>query len=302
MEEGEDAAVWQFNEEDVLIATTDFFTPIVDNPFDYGQIAAANSLSDIYAMGGKPFMALNIAGFPPQLPTEIASEILRGGATKALEAGGVIAGGHTIQDQEPKYGLVALGIAQKDQLLRKGAMQPGDALFLSKPVGSGILTTAIKKDVLLEQEVQQCIDWMKRLSAQASKIALACKARAATDITGFSLLGHGWEMVAASKAGMRIVFEDVPFFPEVEELAKQGCFPGGSFDNFLYYKSHVSFADGIDEQSQLMLFDPQTSGGLLFAIPAAEISHCQEEAVKRAIPLWRIGDATDTQKIEVVRA
>lgn len=300
MNEPDDAAVWELDDERVLVVTTDFFTPIVDNPFDYGQIAAANSLSDIYAMGAKPFLALNVAGFPPQLPAEVAGEILRGGAVKALEAGTVIAGGHTIQDQEPKYGLIALGFGLKDQILKKGGMTPGDTLFISKPVGSGIITSAIKSDRILEKDVQDVIGWMKKLNDRAADVAIACGACAATDITGFSLLGHAWEMAAASGAGMRIFFDDVPFFPNSKALAEEWCFPGGSFDNLFYYGQNVSFAEQMGQEIQLMLFDPQTSGGLLFAVPKEKTKNCYQEAEKRGISVWKIGEVTDSGRIEVV--
>jgi selenide,water dikinase len=300
LDDPDDAALWKLNEESVLVMTTDFFTPIVDDPFDYGQIAAANSLSDIYAMGGTPFLALNISAFPPQLPSEMASEILRGGALKALEAGVVIAGGHTIQDQEPKYGLVALGLAESAHLLTKGGMNPGDVLFLSKPIGSGIITSALKAELINEKDAQPVIDWLKKLNDKTSKLALAHGARSATDITGFSLLGHGWEMAAASKAGMRLNFEKIPFYPQTEDFAKDWAFPGGAFDNLLYYGKHFNPDRKLDQEKQLTLADPQTSGGLLFAIPKDRADACEADAIKKDIPLWRIGDVIKEQMIDVI--
>ncbi len=299
MDEPDDAALWELDEERVLVLTTDFFTPIVDDPFDYGQIAAANSLSDIYAMGAEPFLALNIAAFPSQLPHEIASEILRGGALKAKEAGVVIAGGHTIQDQEPKYGLVVLGMGQKDQLLLKGGLKPGDVLFLSKPIGGGIITSAIKADRMSEQNAESVITWMKKLNRDASHLALKFGARAATDITGFSLLGHAWEMASASNAGLLLKFNQIPLHPGTAELAKEWVFPGGAFDNLLYYASHIEFASSISQEKQLILADPQTSGGLLFAVPANRADACQAQATLQGTDIWRIGCVIEEPMIKV---
>lgn len=300
LEEPDDAAVWKLNEQTGLVATTDFFTPIVDDPYTYGQIAAANSLSDIYAMGGRPFMALNIAAFPPQLSPEILSEIMRGGAEKAREAGVVIAGGHTIQDKEPKYGLIALGYVQLEHILRKGGMHPGDILFLSKPLGSGIISSAIKADRIPPEDTTGTIKWMTRLNAKAAELALRFGAHAATDITGFSLLGHGWEMAAASRVGIQFHFESLPFYLKAKQLANEWCFPGGSFDNAEYYQEHVSFAEGMRQEDELLLFDPQTSGGLLFALPSENARQCEVDSRKQGIPLWQVGVVTDSGQIEII--
>ena len=279
--------------------TTDFFTPIVDDPYDYGQISAANSISDIYAMGGTPFLALNIAAIPPNLPYEVATEILRGGADKAKEAGVVIAGGHTIQDKEPKYGLIVLGIVPLENVLIKGGMQVGDKLFLTKPIGSGVIGTGIKKEIASAEESEEAIRWMKRLNKGAAHIASTCKANAATDITGFSLMGHGWEMANASKVGMKIRFADVPLYNGTQRLAKEWCFAGGAFDNKEFYGGHVHFSDTISEEEQMILFDPQTSGGLLLSIPAEQADDCLQTAKQSGIPIWQIGKVTDSRKIEI---
>jgi selenide,water dikinase len=292
--------VWKLDESRGLVITTDFFTPIVDDPYDYGQISAANSISDIYAMGGTPFLALNIAALPPNLAVEIATEILRGGADKAKEAGVVIAGGHTIQDKEPKYGLIVIGMVSLESLMVKGGIHPGDALFLSKPIGSGVIGTGIKKEITQPEEAKEAIRWMKQLNKQAAEIAREFKAKAATDITGFSLLGHGWEMVHASNAGMRLHFADIPLLPGTTRLAKEWCFAGGAFDNKEFYAPHVQFSDTISEEEQMILFDPQTSGGLLFAVAAEDAAACAKTAKEKNIPLWRIGEATDSGMIEVV--
>ena len=264
------------------------------------MIAAANSLSDIYAMGGEPFLALNIAALPPQFPPEIASEILRGGAEKAKEAGVVIAGGHTVQDKEPKYGLVALGFVQLDRILTKKGLKPGDTLFLSKPIGSGVITSAIKTDRIKSEDAADVIDWMKRLNRDAATQAIRNGARAATDITGFSLLGHAWEMAAASDVGLRFSYDAIPLYSEAARLAAGWCFPGGGFDNAEYFGPHVKFASEISQDQQLLLFDPQTSGGLLFAVSPKQASECEREGLDGNSQLWRIGEVTSTGIIEVM--
>lgn len=295
----DDAAVWKLDEQRALVATTDFFTPVVDDPYDYGAIAAANSLSDIYAMGGEPFLALNIAALPPQLPPEVASEILRGGADKAQEAGVVIAGGHTVQDKEPKYGLVALGFVPRDRILTKSGVQPGDVLFLSKPIGSGVITSAIKTDQISAGEAAETIQWMKRLNREAARLAARHGVRAATDITGFSLLGHAWEMAAASGVGLRFDFESIPLYPQAARLAAEWCFPGGGFDNAEFFGPRVRFAPQFSQDQQLLLFDPQTSGGLLFAVSPDLAQRCEQDAAARQVPLWRVGEANSTGVLEV---
>lgn len=272
----------------------------MDDPYVYGAIAAANSLSDIYAMGGEPFLALNIAAFPPQLPAEIGSEILRGGAEKAQEAGVVIAGGHTIQDKEPKYGLVVLGFVQIDRILTKSGMKPGDVLFLSKPIGSGVITSAVKADKISEEDLSETIDWMKRLNRDAALLARKYGAKAATDITGFSLLGHAWEMASASGTGIRFSNDSIPLYPRAADLSTEWCFPGGGFDNAEFFGPHVKFNSRISQERELLLFDPQTSGGLLFAISPHHVSGCIQEAVEKKIPLWHIGEVTSSGIIEVI--
>jgi len=296
----DDAAVWKLDEQRGLVITTDFFTPIVDDPFDYGLIAAANSLSDVYAMGGTPFLALNIAAFPPQLPVEIVSEILRGGAEKAREADVVIAGGHTIQDKEPKYGLVALGFVPLDHILTKSSMQPGDVLFMSKPIGSGVISSAIKAEKIQPEDTEETIEWMKRLNRDAASLAVKHGARAATDITGFSLLGHAWEMAEASGTGLRFNFDAIPLYPHTARLAGEWCFPGGTFNNAEFFGPHIVFPGKITKEAQMILFDAQTSGGLLFAVPPEKAELCEKAAQKESIPLWRVGEATESRIIEII--
>lgn len=267
LREPDDAAVWRLDEDRAIVITTDFFTPVVDDAYDYGSIAAANSMSDVYAMGGQPFLALNVAALPDDLPTEVSSEIIRGGAEKAREAGVVIAGGHTVKDKEPKYGLVVIGFVDPRKMLSKGGLRPNDVLVLTKPLGFGVTTTALKREKADPQDVQEAVDWMKRLNKSASQLANEFELRGGTDITGYSLLGHGMEMADASGVALHLAFESIPFISCARKYAEMGCFPGGAFDNKSHFESKVTFADSIDEQNQMLLFDPQTSGGLLLGVP-----------------------------------
>jgi selenide, water dikinase len=296
----DDAAIWRLGEGRVLIATTDFFTPVVDDAYDYGAIAAANSLSDIYAMGGTPFLALNIAALPPDLPVEISTEILRGGAETVRSAGAIIAGGHTIQDKEPKYGLVVLGFAEECSLLTKSGARSGDHLVLTKPLGFGVTTTALKRELADADDVAEAVGWMKRLNREASALAVEFGLHGATDITGYSLLGHGLEMAQASGVGFRLEYAHIPFISCARRYAEAWTFPGGAADNRLHFGSGVRFADSLDEAAQMLLFDPQTSGGLLLAVPPEKMSDFLSSAAQRSQPAWEIGIITDTPGIEVV--
>lgn len=297
--EPDDAAVWKLDNDRVLMVTTDFFTPVVDDPYDYGAISAANSMSDIYAMGGSPFLALNIAALPPHLPPEISGEILRGGAETALEAGVVIAGGHTIQDQEPKYGLVCMGFAHPDLIMTKSAAHPGDALVLTKPLGFGVTTTAIKNQKADPDQIQEVVLWMKRLNRAASELAQAHGVVAATDVTGFSLLGHAWEMAESSGVGMKIYYDMLPFISPAKELAKAFEFPGGAFDNRLYFGDHVKAPKSLSEDELMLLFDPQTSGGLLLAVNSDRLDDFRAQAEKMDQPIWVIGEVVEGDQITI---
>lgn len=299
LESPDDAAVWRLDEQRAVVMTTDFFTPVVDDPYDYGAIAAANSLSDIYAMGGKPFLALNIAALPPNLPPEISAEILRGGAEKARQAGVVIAGGHTVQDKEPKYGLVVLGFVETQQMLTKSGARPGDRLVLTKPLSFGVITTALKQGLAAADEIAEAVAWMKRLNEDAGRLAVEFGLRAATDITGFSLLGHGWEMAAASGVGFRIDHQELPILESTQRYAEAWIFPGGAADNRLYFEKFIRFAPHIDETLQMLLFDPQTSGGLLLAVPADKLAPLKARAAEIDQPVWEIGEVVAGNTIEV---
>jgi selenide,water dikinase len=281
------------------VVTTDFFTPVVDTPYEYGAIAAANALSDIYAMGGTPFLALNIAALPPDLPVEISSEILRGGAEKCLEAGVVVAGGHTVQDKEPKFGLVALGFVHPAKMLSKAGVRPGDALVLTKPLGFGVTTTALKRGLADQADVDEVIGWMSRLNKLAGQLAVGFDLRGGTDVTGFSLLGHGLEMANASGLGLRLSLVQIPFVSCARKYAEQWTFPGGSSDNRAYYGPQVRFAEGISEMEQMLLFDAQTSGGLLLAVPPGRLAAFQARAAELEQPAWLIGEAVAGQGIDV---
>ena len=296
----DDAAIWKLDEDRAMVVTTDFFTPVVDDPYDYGSIAAANSISDIYAMGGQPFLALNVAALPPDLPAEYTSEIIRGGAEKAREAGVVIAGGHTVQDKEPKFGLVVVGFVHPERYMSKKGAQPGDRLVLTKPLGFGVTTTALKRDVAAPEDVAEVVGWMKRLNAFAAQLAREFSLRCGTDITGYSLLGHGLEVANASLAGLRFEFSKIPFVSCARKYADGWHFPGGASDNAHYFGSQVRFGAHIDQANQMLLFDPQTSGGLLLAVPPDRIDALLARALEIGQPAWEVGEVTAGRGIEVV--
>lgn len=295
----DDAAVWRLSDEQAIVITTDFFTPVVDTPYEYGSIAAANSLSDVYAMGGKPFLALNIAALPDNLPAEISSEILRGGAEKAREAGVVVAGGHTVKDKEPKYGLVVIGFVHPQKIISKSGLKAGGVLILTKPLGGGVTTTALKQEKAEETHVAEAIEWMQRLNKSAGELAVEFGARGGTDITGFGFLGHAMEMAEASNVSLQIDFAKLPFLGGALGYAEQGIFPGGAFDNKKYFEAAVTFAETLDEPSQMLLFDPQTSGGLLFGLEREKLSAFEDAARKQNQPFWVVGEAREGTGIKV---
>lgn len=296
----DDAAVWRISENQAIVFTNDFFTPVVDDPYHYGAIAATNALSDVYAMGGKPFLALNIAALPPQLPNNVLTEIIRGGAEKAYEAGTVIAGGHTVQDKEPKYGLAVLGFVDPHHMITKAGVQPGDVLVLTKPIGFGVTTTALKQEKADPRDVGDVVRWMERLNAVPSLLAVEAGIKSGTDVTGFSLLGHALEMADASKVKFILRFKEIPFVKYAHKYAEMGTFPGGAADNANFYEKRITFIDGMSERDKLLLFDPQTSGGLLLAIPPEKLESFKERARKSSQPVWVIGEAAAGQGLDVV--
>ena len=302
LDSADDAAVWKLDERQSLVITTDFFTPVVDDPYDYGAIAAANSLSDVYAMGAKPFLALNISAFPSNLPNEITQAIVRGAAEKCREAGVVIAGGHTITDNEPNFGLVAIGIAESDRILTKGGAKPGDHLFLSKPLGFGVTTTAMKRGLTSSEDVAEVTGWMKRLNRETGQLAVDCGLKSATDITGFGLLGHASEIAQASGVGLDFEYNQIPFIDACHKFARAFTFPGGASDNKLYFEWQVSFDLALNDAEQMLLFDPQTSGGLLMCVPEDKVGNFQKLANERGILVWEIGVVSPEPGLRVHRS
>lgn len=264
----DDAAVYKLNDEMATIQTLDFFTPIVDDPYTFGQIAAANSLSDVYAMGGKPIVALNIVCFPNCLNMNILGEILRGGADKVLEAGAVIVGGHTVQDDEPKYGLSITGIVHPDKVLKNYGSETGDILILTKPIGLGIINTAIKAKIASKEAYEKAVKVMAYLNKYAGEIITDYNITSCTDITGFSLIGHAYEMAEPSKKTFRIFKDAIPFIKEAKEYASMGLIPAGCYENKRYLEGKYLLKN-VESWMEDILFDPQTSGGLLIS--------CKEE-------------------------
>ena len=299
LDDPDDAAVWKLDDDSAIVVTTDFFTPVVDEPYDYGAISAANSLSDIYAMGAKPIFALNVAALPTNIPPQILSEIIRGAADKAMEAGILIAGGHTVQDKEPKFGLIVIGLVHPDKLLKKSAVQPGDLLILTKPLGVGVTTTAIKREKADDASITEAKKWMKNLNNTASEIAVDLQLKAATDITGFSLLGHAYEMASSSGVRINIFANEIPFLSQARKYGEAGYFAGGAADNRMHYSKFFQFDKSIDEVREMLLFDPQTSGGLLIACPKEKIEQFKELAKQNNQPIWIIGNAEVGSNIHV---
>ena len=296
----DDAAVYRLNDEVALIFTTDFFTPVVDDAYTYGAVAAANAMSDVYAMGGQVVLALGIAAFPPNLPAATVSEILRGAAEKVAEAGGVIAGGHTIDDDEPKFGLAVMGTVHPSRVGMKGGAQPGDQLLLTKPLGVGIITTAAKGDAADPAHMEAATASMLELNRRAAELAQQVDFHAITDITGFALLGHGYEMAVPSQVRFRFRFDQLPFLDGAKDYADLNLFPAGACNNQRSYEQHVSF-NGLSEEMQLLLFTPETSGGLLIALPPAEADRLEALCQEAGQAVWRVGEVVEGEGIEVVQ-
>lgn len=273
----DDAAVYRLTEELALIQTVDFFPPVVDDPYYYGQIAAANALSDVYAMGGKPLTAMNIVCFPCKLlGTDMLVEILRGGAAKVAEAGALLVGGHTINDNEPKYGLSVTGIVSPQQILTKGGVKPGDRLILTKPLGTGIITTALKGEMVPTSVLEEALHWMTTLNKEAAEAAREIGVKTCTDITGFGLLGHTYEMINESECGVEFFPESIPIIEGTITLAEQGLVPGGAMTNREYLLPNLLMPKKVDPLLLDVFCDPQTSGGLLMAVPGEKA----EEALR----------------------
>jgi selenide, water dikinase len=292
---GDDAGVYRLRDDLAIVNTVDFFTPVVDDPFTYGQIAAANALSDVYAMGGEPKTALNIVCWPQSgLPGEMLSEILRGGTEKAREAGVIVVGGHSVADEEVKYGMAVTGIIDPRRIIRNVGARPGDSLLLSKPLGTGVLMTAFKRDRLAAENYAAAVRWMAELNAATARAMLKYDVHAATDITGFGLAGHASRMAEGSGVTLRFEESDLPLLPGALEMCQQGMIPGGGKRNREFFGRHVRISEEIADEMAEIVFDPQTSGGLLIALGEKEavslladleaLGNMEAEIVGRVLP------------------
>ena len=276
VETSDDAAIYKVNDELALIQTLDFFTPVVDDPYLFGQIAAANSLSDVYAMGGEPRTALNIVGFPSCLDPKILGRILEGGASKVLEAGAILAGGHSIQDDEPKYGLSVTGFVNPNKIFKNYGSQPGDVIIITKQVGSGLINTAIKAEMAEKSQIDEVVTVMTSLNKKAKEVIENYPISACTDITGFGLAGHAMEMAASSKVTFEIDVNKVPYIDGVLEMAKMGLVPAGTYNNKDYISGDVESIN-IEECYLDLMYDPQTSGGLLITLAESEVENIMKD-------------------------
>lgn len=281
LDTSDDAGVYQLNEELALVQTVDFFTPIVDDPFTFGQIAVANALSDVYAMGGTPLTGMNLVAFPIKtLSPSILKEILLGGLSKMKEAGVALVGGHSIEDPEIKYGLAVTGLIHPKKILTNAHAKVGDKLVLTKALGTGIVATALKAQMASEGAIKKSVESMVALNRTASEWMKKCGAHACTDITGFGFIGHGLEMVTASQVGLVVQSEAIPIFPEAMEYAKLGLVPGGAYSNRKFFSCRVEVDSGVSNLLMDILYDPQTSGGLLISLPPDQ-AEALLEALKR---------------------
>lgn len=304
LENADDAGVYQLSEDTALIQTVDFFTPIVDDPYSFGAIAAANALSDVFAMGGVPLTAMNLVAFPLELlPSSVLAEIMRGGADKIAEAGAVLLGGHSIQDKEPKYGLAVTGIAHPAEIWSNAGARAGDELILTKPLGVGIITSALRKkrdkdgQVIMQHVVapaveKKAIEVMAQLNQVAARVARKVGVDACTDITGFGLLGHAWEMAQASHVRIELSLQAIPVIAGAKELALEGYIAGGNWANLEYMTDKTEFFNGIEMVQKNILADPITSGGLLLAVPAEKagqlLTMLKQEGIAEAAIIGRV--------------
>lgn len=276
IETSDDAAIYKITDEIAMIQTVDFFTPIVDDPYMFGQIAAANSLSDVYAMGGEPKVALNIVGFPNCLDPEILGEILAGGADKVKEAGAVLVGGHSVQDDEPKYGLCVSGFVHPDKIFKNYGCKPGDVLILTKQIGSGVINTAIKAEMASEAAIKEAVTVMTSLNKKGKEVVEHYPVTACTDITGFGLLGHSVEMASASDVTFELHVEEIAYMQDAAEYAKMGLVPAGAYKNREHSGHQVDFSD-VEEYYIDLLYDPQTSGGLLVSVAPEHVEAMMQD-------------------------
>jgi selenide,water dikinase len=302
LQTSDDAAVYRLAPDLAIVQTVDFFTPIVDDPWTYGAIAAANSMSDVYAMGGNVLFALNVAGFPEEMPAHIITAIFEGAAAKVAEAGAVIAGGHTVTDAEPKFGLVVTGTIHPDHIWTKAGAQPGDLLFLTKAIGTGVVATALKREQVDADDLAAAVASMLTLNRAAAETARTIGGvHAATDITGFGLLGHASEMATKSGVCLRISASAVPLLPGLRRYVEAGSIAGGLGRNRDYFveQGSIGIAADVDPLLQTILFDPQTSGGLLFAVAPDHAEDFRSAFAAPNLPLWQIGEVHPGSGIDV---
>ena len=295
----DDAAVLRRSDDEAIVFTADFFPPVVDNPEDYGAIAAANAMSDVFAMGGEVLLALNLAAFPEDLEHATIERIIRGGAEQVHAAGGVVAGGHTVIDAEPKFGMAVIGRVHPDAILRKSGAMPGDVLLLTKPLGTGIVTTALKAGVATPGDVAAAVASMRALNRVAGRIAAQEHAHAATDVTGFALVGHAMEMASASGVRLVIRFPDLPLLPGTLNYAARGHVPGGTGRNVAAYEAAVSVDAPLSDTDEAVAYDPQTSGGLLIAAARADAARMVELLREEGMPMWEIGEVTAGEGVSI---
>jgi selenide,water dikinase len=285
----DDAGVFRINDRQALVQTVDFFPPIVDNPYDFGRIAAANALSDIYAMGGTPLTALNIVAFPSTMAAQILTDILRGGSEKVQQAGAVVVGGHSIKDKELKYGLAVTGLVDPDRMITNAGARPEDRLYLTKPLGTGLITTGIKNNRVSAELTTVVVKQMAQLNDRAAAVMMKSDTHAATDITGYGLLGHAYEMAAASNVTIRIFAELVPLLPEALELARAGMVPGGTNANREFLEGKYSIVGSLQPDLEQALLDPQTSGGLFIAVSEESSQRFEQELDREGVFAQLVG-------------
>lgn len=290
----DDAGVYRIAPDLALVQTVDFFTPILDDPYDFGRVAAANALSDVYAMGGRPLTALNVLCYPTGLlePEDVA-EILRGGADKVAEAGALVVGGHSVQDQEPKYGLAVTGVIHPDHIVTNVGARPGDRLVLTKPLGTGAITTGLKRGLVDGATLRTVTDGMAALNRAASEAMVATGVHAATDVTGFGFLGHLWEMVSGSGVSAELFTYNIPYYAGFDALARESVFPGGAYTNHAYLADNLQVEAGVPEATLLGLCDPQTSGGLLIAVARERHGELLDALLARGVSAATVGEVLE---------
>ena len=300
LQTSDDAAVFRMSDEQAIVQTVDFFPPIVDDPYSYGAIAATNSMSDVFAMNGSVLLALSVAAFPAEMPIEAITSIFEGAADKVREAGGIIAGGHTVIDDEPKYGLSVTGTVRPDRIWTKAGAQPGDVLFLTKPLGTGLITTALKNGVAKDVHVAEAIRWMTTLNRAAQESVTDLQIHACSDITGFSLAGHSSEIASKSSVGIELDASALPVIDGALDYARSGQVSGGLQRNRAHFEgARVQIAGSVPDELRLLCFYPQTSGGLLLAVDPAAVDEVTDRFESRGVPFWNVGLITDGEGVSI---